>query len=192
MLTLKRALESNLTLNILASSLALFLAFFIWIDLGNSVQVVMLNQLVRYLVFGLAFISIYLIWKKTLATLPILYLVYTGCYFLYQLLFSKSYPIYLILIFLFLFLWVVFPLFRIKENHGLFFFFFVLVLFEIFLALSYWLVNPISRSLIMAISAYLFGGWLLSLEFKKKDLKQYLFFSALSFLIVIFTMHWGL
>jgi ABC-type uncharacterized transport system fused permease/ATPase subunit len=89
-------------------------------------------------------------------------------------------------------LWIIFPLFHIRVNHGLFFFLFVLVLFEVFVALGYWLVNPISRSLIMAITAYLFGGWLISLEFKKNDLKRYFFFATLSLLIIILTMRWGI
>lgn len=192
MLTFKKVLENNLTLNILSSGLVLFLAGFFWIDLGNSANIIGLSQFIRIIVCLLALVSIYLIWKQDYATLPILYLVYTGCYFLYQLLFSKSWPIYSILLVLFAILWLIFPLFHIKANHGLYFFLFVLVLFEVFIALSYWLVNPISRSLIMAISAYLFGGWLTSLEFKKTDLNRYFVFAALSFIVVSLTMRWGI
>lgn len=192
MLTLKKALENSLTLNILSSCLALFLAGFFWIDLGSSVTQLGLNQLIRVVVLLLALTSIYLIWKQDYATLPILYLVYTGCYFLYQLLFSKSWPIYSILLVLFAILWLIFPLFHIKINHGLYFFLFVLVLFEVFIALSYWLVNPISRSLVMAITAYLFGGWLTSIELKKNDLNRYFIFATLSFVVVILTIRWGI
>jgi len=191
-LTLKKALENSLTLNILSSCLALFLAGFFWIDLGSSVTQLGLNQLIRVVVLLLALTSIYLIWKQDYATLPILYLVYTGCYFLYQLLFSKSWPIYSILLVLFAILWLIFPLFHIKINHGLYFFLFVLVLFEVFIALSYWLVNPISRSLVMAITAYLFGGWLTSIELKKNDLNRYFIFATLSFVVVILTIRWGI
>lgn len=185
-------MESNLTLDILASCLVTFLASFFWLDLSSSGMISPTGQIIRVIVIIFALLSIYLIWSGTLATLPILFLVFSGCYFLYQLLFIKSWPIYFILLILFAFLWLIFPLFRIKSQHGLFFFLFVLALFEVFLALSYWLVNPISRSLIMAITAYLFGGWLTSLEFKKTDLNHYFIFASLSFLIILLTIRWGI
>jgi hypothetical protein len=190
--TFKRVLESNLTLNLLASGLTVFLAGFFWVDLGNSANSIGLNQLIRIAVLILAIVTVYLIWKRDFATLPILFLVYTGSYFLYQLLFSKSWPIYIILLALFAILWLIFPLFHIKSSHGLYFFLFVLVLFEVFVALSYWLVNPISRSLIMATTAYLYGGWLTSLDMKKTDLNRYFIFAILSFVIILFTMRWGI
>jgi hypothetical protein len=192
-LTLKKALESNLTLNLLASALIVFLAGFFWIDLSRGLEIIGINQVIRIAVVGIGILSIYLIWKRVFQTLPILYLVFTGCYFLYQLLFLNTYPMYLIMILLFLLIWLIFPIYQVKEAHGIYFFLLVLTLFEIFLALGYWLVNPISRSLIMAIAAYLFGGWLTTMADKdRRDFSRYLYFSTISFLIVLFTTRWGI
>lgn len=193
MLTLKRVLESNLFTNLLSTALIIFLAGFFWIDLSNFVSEGGTNQLIRICVAVIGLISIYLIWTQSFPTLPILYLVFTGCYFLYQLLFSHSWPIYLIMGILFVILWLVFPIFHINQNHGIYFFLFVLTLFEVFLALSYWLVNPITRSLILAITAYLFGGWLIAIQTKKyDDFKRYILFAFIAFLIILTTSRWGI
>lgn len=191
MLTLKKVLKSSLTINIFSSILAIFLAGFFWIDLSG--QGASDNLLTRVSVLIIGAVSIYLIWTRLFPTLPILYMTFAGCYFLYQLLFSRSWPIYFIMILLFLILWMVFPIFHIKNNHGIYFFLLVLSLFEVFLVLSYWLVNPISRSLIMAITAYLFGGWLISLDQKStKGLANYFVFAGLAFAIILLTTRWGI
>lgn len=190
---LRKALKSSLALNLLASALTLFLAGYFWVDVADVASISTLNQLSRVAVVIIGLISVYLIWHRLFPTLPILYLVFTGNYFLYQLLFARSWPIYLILVIFFAMLWLIFPIFHIKRNHGIYFFLLVLVLFEIFLALSYWLVNPISRSLILAISAYLFGGWLVGSE--KRDfaeIRRYFVFGSIALLLVILTIHWGI
>lgn len=193
MLTLKKVLESNLLTNLLSTALIFFLAGFFWLDLANFVSEGENSQLIRIFVALIGLVSIYLIWTQSFPTLPTLYLVFTGCYFLYQLLFSYSWPIHLIMGILFVILWLVFPIFHIANNHGIYFFLFVLTLFEVFLTLSFWLVNPITRSLVLAITAYLFGGWLIAIQTKKYDeLKRYILFAFVSFVIILATSRWGI
>ncbi len=192
MALLKKALSSNLALNILGTGLVVFLSGFFWLDLENLASLSAINQITRVLVIVLGLVSIYLIFTRSFPNLPILFLVFTGCYFLYEQFFAHSWPIYLILTFFFVILWLIFPIFHIKINHGIYFFLFVLTLFEVFVALSYWLVNPMTRSMIMAITAYLFGGWLLNLENKDNKLMNgYYFYALVAFLTILLTSHWG-
>lgn len=192
MAVLKKVLKSNLVLNLLATLLVIFLTGFFWWDLTDLASLSSLNQITRILVVILGLVSIYLVWTRSFPNLPILFLVFTGCYFLYEQFFAHSWPIYLILIFLFIILWLIFPIFHIKVNHGIYFILFVLTLFEVFVTLGYWLVNPMTRSLIMAITAYLFGGWLLNLESKDhRILNNYYFYAVVAFLTILLTSHWG-
>lgn len=189
---LKKVLESNLTLNLLASALAISLAIFFWADLTNSLPTSFLNTITKLVVMIIAGVSIYLIWLRSFPTLPILYLVFSGCYFLYQLMFSQSRPIWLVLVLLFALLWLTFPIFQVKEKHGIYFFLLVLVLFEVFLSLAYWLVNPLTRSLIMAIAAYIYGGWLLKVQGGKEKLSNYYWYACIAFFIALLSMRWGM
>lgn len=191
MAALKKALESNWLLNLLATGLVLYLSFFFWNDLSLTLPETASNQMIKLVILLLSFFSIYCIFSRRFITLPILFIVFTGCYFLYQLMFAQSQPLWLVLVFLFIILWLVFPLFDVKKKHGIFFFLQILILFEVFLTLGYWLVNPINRSLIMAIVAYLFGGWLTKINHPEEKFSPYIVYSIIAFLIILLTLRWG-
>jgi len=81
-----------------------------------------------------------------------------------------------------------------KNNFYSILIFFLLSVLELYLALSFWLVNPLSRSLIVMIFIYLFVGFLTSIKgeiFSRKNFRVYLLTAIVIFSILIFTISWG-
>ena len=70
---------------------------------------------------------------------------------------------------------------------------FALIIAETFIFISFYLISPLNRSLIIALVAYLLAGFCLSI-IEKKNLKQfyiYLFVFAIVLLLVIATASFG-
>jgi len=82
-----------------------------------------------------------------------------------------------------------------KENNlFLVLTFFLLFVLELYLALSFWLINPLSRSLIAMVFIYLFLGFLMSVKgeiFNQKNFRLYLLVAVAILAILLFTTSWG-
>lgn len=81
-----------------------------------------------------------------------------------------------------------------KNNFFQILIFFILYILELYLALSFWLINPLSRSFLLMIFIYLFIGFLISIKgeiFSQKNFRVYLLTAVVIFLILIFTISWG-
>lgn len=71
---------------------------------------------------------------------------------------------------------------------------FVLINIEMYLTLSFWLVNPLSRSFIAALSVYVFSGYLESTNednFERNKFNNYLFTAVALLAILLLTSSWG-
>lgn len=71
---------------------------------------------------------------------------------------------------------------------------FALIIAETFIFISYYLISPLNRSLIIALVSYLLAGFCLSVMEKnnKKDFKLYLIIFAVVFLLIIITAPFGI
>ena len=81
-----------------------------------------------------------------------------------------------------------------KNNPVLTLVFFVLFVLELYLTLTFWLINPLSRSFIATIFVYLFLGFLISIKgeiFNQKNFRLYLLVAVAILLILLFTTSWG-
>jgi len=124
---------------------------------------------------------------------------FTNIYAFYGLLFSYNLPLWLIMLGI---IFVTSATFIIlsdkilteKSHFMLTLVFYVLSMLEFYLALSYWLVNPLTRSLIMSVFVYIFVGFLSSIKgeiFSGKNFRTYIYFAILVMIMLIFTISWG-
>jgi len=63
-----------------------------------------------------------------------------------------------------------------------------------YLALSFWLINPLTRSTVLTMVAYIFYGYLASTSsdvFVTRRFYPYLYVAAAVFLVLILTVSWG-
>lgn len=80
------------------------------------------------------------------------------------------------------------------ENYSLVLTFFLISMLEIYLALSFWLINPLTKSLMMGIFAYLFAGYLMNISNDRtfdKKFYSYIYTAVIVLAILIFTVSWG-
>lgn len=71
---------------------------------------------------------------------------------------------------------------------------FALIIAETFIFISYYLISPINRSLVIALVAYLLAGFCLSI-IEKKNTKQfnlYLLIFSVALLLIIITAPFGI
>lgn len=145
-----------------------------------------------------ALIAVFLIFTGK-GELPLLYFInFINFYAFYGLLFTYNLPLYLVMIALILVSGASFILLGekiIKVDHFyLYLILFVIVILELFLTLSYWLINPLTRSLVLVISVYLlFGFWtsIFNNQFNKDSFRNYLIVAAIVMFVILLTVSWG-
>lgn len=118
--------------------------------------------------------------------------------FILNLLFIKNFPIWFLMILValsayFIFFYVLWA--RSKEGRvvRVFSSLFALILLESFLMMSFWNVDPVSKSLLMVVLLYFYLGVLdlkLRGELTGKKIIEYLLISIIATLIVFFTIKW--
>lgn len=124
---------------------------------------------------------------------------FTNIYALYGILFTYGLSVWLVMLLLvavvslnfYLYLFLEFP----SESTILYLVLFCVLNLELFLGLSYYLVNPMTRSLIMAVFAHLYYGFLTSIVEDKKidfsNLSLYIYSVSAILLMIFFTISWG-
>ena len=129
----------------------------------------------------------------------LLFINFTNLYAFYGFLFTYNLPLYIVMIGLAIVSGASFFILGRKmigeeKNFLLILVFFVLAMLELYLALSYWLINPLSRSLIILVFIYLFSGFLSSIKgeiFAKKNFRTYLLTAIIILIVLVFTISWG-
>ena len=144
-------------------------------------------------------ISIYLIFRQQAEYFVLINIIISSTYFFYGIESAFGLSLWLILLGLVLFLGATFwflgqRLIKSENNFLLILVFFLLSMLEIYLSLSFWLINPLTKSLIIGIFAYLFAGFLENASDDNTINKKFTFYiytAIFTLLILIFTVSWG-
>ncbi len=82
--------------------------------------------------------------------------------------------------------------FKQTNNSLLHLFLYLILMLEISFSLSYWLINPLSKSMIFSLFSNLFFGLFSErTNFVGGDYKLYLYFALFALGLVFFTISWG-
>jgi len=150
-------------------------------------------------VLTVSLISIILVIYKTAKQLLLVYINFLLLYSIYGFQYVYNFPLWIaIIMIVVLSSFLIISLFndhqRILKFFPLYVSAFVLINIELYLTLSFWLVNPLSRSFIAALSVYIFSGYLESTSgdsFKQDKFNSYLFTAAILLVILLLTSAWG-
>lgn len=154
-------------------------------------------DLIKIFVLVFAFVTMYLILAGTGDLPSLLFLLFVNLYAFYGLSSTYNLPLFLVMIGLAVVSGVCFYSFcrkMVSDNLALYTLLFIIFILETYLALSFWLINPLTRSTIIVIFVYLFSGYLLSAKTEGLDFKSvrnYLLVAACLLLILILTVSWG-
>ena len=185
------AILTNKTLrSIILTILALWAVFSFWF----------LNSIVfiSVIISILGVIALYAIWQEVLILYLVSFLTFAGSYALYGFLFSFNLPLWVVMIALFLIFAYIFTYLEQKsdilgKNKLVYLLIFSLIVLEVFLFLSYFLISPINRSLIITLVVYVISGftfWVL----RKNDVKNfsvYVYLSILVMMAILISAKWG-
>lgn len=133
---------------------------------------------------------------------PIFILIFSSfsiSYALYGFLFQFSFPIWLIMIailiiFGYLFVYTEQKIGILGDKRLIYLVLFSLITLEVFLSLNYFLISPISKSLIIATSSYVFVGFCYTVLAKHTDNKfqTYLAVAVAVITVIFMTSIWGI
>lgn len=149
--------------------------------------------------FFISLLCVYFAVSSRSAYFVLINITFSSSYFFYGLLFAFNLPLWLILIGLAIFLGFTFwflsrQLISSDENFLLVLMLFLISMLEIYLALSFWLINPLTKSLILATFSYLFSGYLLNIsgsDIIDKRFNIYVYSTVIVLAVLILTVSWG-
>lgn len=146
----------------------------------------------------LAFFCILFIWFEVYPIVLLIFLSFIASYAFYGFLFQFNLPTYVImvailLVFGYLFLYTEQKIGILGNKRMIYLALFSLIILEIFLVLSFFLINPLSKSLIIATVCYLFVGFCYTILAKHTDNKftSYLFMTLIAIILIFATSSWG-
>jgi hypothetical protein len=175
-----------------------FLSVFLIIWGAASFFVFPTLQFVQIAIVVLSVSAIILLLFKRSGYFGFIITIFTNIYALYGILFTYGLPVWSVM----LLLVVIFAFCFYTNFHNLFGNHFIIYLslflilnLEIFLTLSYYLVNPMTRSLIMVIFSHLFYGYMTSIDEKNvldvKNLYSYIYSASIILIFLFLTISWG-
>ncbi len=158
-----------------------------------SGQIDFLNWTVSVLGFG----TLFLIYFERSPSTILIFLSFISSYALYSFLYYFNLPLWVIMlgafiIFGYLFLYTEQILAILGSERLIYLLVFNLIILELFIFLSYVLIDPLNRSLIIGVSSYLFLGY--CLDYVDKNLPQrflnfiYIFLILLA--LILLTTNW--
>ncbi|MCX6810762.1 MAG: hypothetical protein NTY30_03475 [Candidatus Berkelbacteria bacterium] len=181
----------NLTAKIVLSFLVLWgvASFFIFPTL----------PIFQWAMLLIALFTLYFTLTESSGYFVLILITFSSTYFFYGLQFAYGFPLWAILIGLGFFLVLTFWFLgrQLIANNGNFLLvltFFLISILEIYLALSFWLINPLTKSLMMGIFSYLFAGYLSNIsdtDTINNKFSIYLYIAIFTLLILVFTVSWG-
>lgn len=158
---------------------------------NNSPFLIALSSFI--LLIGLVYI-----WTEKSAIFILILLSFTSAYALNIFMSQLNIPYWLamlsvIVIFGYLFTYTEQKIGILGNKRLIYLVLFSLIILEIFLALSYFIINPINQSLIIASISYLFVGYCYTILAKHVDnnFLTYLIITSLVILLVFMTSTWG-
>lgn len=156
-------------------------------------------ELVRWAAGGFGLISFYLIWVEISPLFLLIFISFTASYALYGYFSRYNLPVWLIMIAIMLLFGYLFTF--VEQKTGIlgnkrlvYLFLFSLVILEVFLALSYFLINPLGQSLIIASVSYVFVGFCFSVLAKRPEekLSAYFWIAIIAITAALFSSGWGI
>ena len=164
-------------------------SFFLFSGLGVSTWPILV----------ISIISVILVVYKTAKQFLLVYICFLLLYGIYGFQYIYNFPLWIAIIMLvFLSSFLILSLYgdhkRVLKFLPLYVSVFVLINVEMYLTLSFWLINPLSRSFIVALSVYIFSGYLESTSednFERNKFNSYLFTAAVLLAILLLTSSWG-
>ena len=144
-------------------------------------------------------IVVYLVIAKRAEYFVLIDIIFSLTYFFYGLGSAFGLPLWVVLIGLAIVTGTVFwflarKLIIINENFSLVLTFFLLSILELYLALSFWLINPLTKSLIIGIFTYVFTGYLANISEKNqvgRSFLGYIYTAVFVLLLLVLTVSWG-
>ncbi len=156
------------------------------------------NYLFLSFMFLFSLWGIYYIWKEKSAIFLLILLSFTSTYAFLIFLLQYNLPVWLamvgvLIVFSFLFFYTEQRIGILGNKRLIYLVLFSLIILEVFLALTYFLIDPISQSLIIAVMSYLFIGFCYTVIAKHTDNKflTYVIFASVAILVILITSSWG-
>jgi hypothetical protein len=155
-------------------------------------------DILLYLLGVISLFGLYYILTESSAIFLLILLSFTTSYAFFIFLFQLNLPVFLIMIgilivFGYLFTYTEQKIGILGNKRLIYLVLFSLITLEVFLVLSYFLINPISLSLIISITSYFFVGFCYTVLAKHTDNKigTYILITLIAFLLVFLTSNWS-
>ncbi|OQA04326.1 MAG: hypothetical protein BWY68_00398 [bacterium ADurb.Bin400] len=152
----------------------------------------------RIIVAVLGVACLYFIWREMAAAFLLIFLSFTSAYALFGFFIQYNLPTWLVMlavmvIFGFLFMYNEQKLGILGNKRLIYLVLFALIILEVFLMLTYFYINPINQSLIVATVSYLFSGFSLSILAKRSDIKlvSYVWIALAATLAILLSSNWS-
>lgn len=165
-----------------------------------SVAFWLLNEVatVSIITIVLALPVLYLIWSEKHPLIVLVFLSFISAFALYGFLFYFNLPLWIIMIASLLLYGYFFTYLEQKigilgKERLIYLLLFSLAILEMFLILSYFLISPLNRSLIIALSSYLLAGFCFSVieEKKPKAFPPYIWTFSVMIVLLLLSANWG-
>jgi hypothetical protein len=153
---------------------------------------------IKIAIIILGLLSLLFVWLETAAIFLLIFLSFVVAYAFYGFLFQYNLPVWMIMsgilvIFGYIFLYTEQRIGILGNKRLIYLILFGLITLEVFLMLSYFLISPLSKSIIIAITSYLFVGFSYTVLARHEDNKMstYIFVALLVILTVFLSSSWG-
>jgi len=152
----------------------------------------------RILISLVGALCLVFVWAEIAPIFLLIFSSFSVSYALYGFLFQFGLPIWLIMlailiIFGYLFVYTEQKIGILGDKRLIYLILFSIITLEVFLSLNYFLISPISKSLIIATSSYVFVGFCYTILAKHTDNKftTYLAIAAAVITVIFMTSIWG-
>jgi hypothetical protein len=156
------------------------------------------NDFLLYTMMVISVFGLFVIWRELSPIFTLILLSFTSGHALYSVLYQMSLPLWFamigtLIIFSYLFIYVEQKIGILGNKRLIYLVLFSLIILEVFLILSYFLIDPTSQGLIIAAVSYLFVGFCYTILAKHTDNKffTYVTITSLAIAIVFVTSNWG-
>lgn len=152
---------------------------------------------IKLIIVVLGVLSLAFIWFEVAPLFLLIFLSFIASYSFYGFLFQYNLPIWLIMvglavIFGYIYLYVEQKIGILGNSRLIYLVLFVLITLEVFLSISYFPINPLSKSLIIGVVSYLFIGFIYTVLAKhEKSIRSYVLIALFMIILIFTTSSWG-
>lgn len=156
------------------------------------------NQLFVILIVFVSIFGLFAVWKEFSAIFTLILLSFFSAYAFYTFFLQFDLPLWalmisILVVFSYLFTYTEQKIGILSNKRLIYLVLFSLVILQVFLILSYFLINPISQSLVIAAVSYLFIGFCYTILAKHEShsFVTYLIVASIMILLVFASSSWG-